>query len=92
MRFTRLFLFLGCFVTFGALAVLSPLAGTFGYYDNGPRFAFAPVFDPVDELQLQAAIAKEEAAAGDDERLKLLRDAEIRVALEDYRRLHSELG
>lgn len=55
-----------------------------------PLFAY---FDPVDELRLQAAIATEEAQASTaDERLKLLPGIEIRTALEDYSRLHWELG
>lgn len=82
----------GGLLAFATIAIL-PFTATFDrlYMREAPLF-FA-YLDPVDEVRMQAAIATDEANASTaDERLKLLPGIEIRVAMEDYQRLHYELG
>lgn len=91
MRYSRFTFFLGgCLAAFTCM-MLAPIA--FASYIGEPMTIVFMPFEPIDEIKLQAVIAREEAGAStDDERLKLLPSIETRAALEDYRRLHYELG
>lgn len=80
----------GCFAAL-SLMLLSPIA--VASYVGAPLSVVFMPFDPGDEIALQAAVAEGDIRGCTiDERLKLLPGIEIRTALEDYQRLHYELG
>lgn len=86
--------FLGGLLAAAMVYVFSPSFGSIYIdptYDREARsFAY---FSPVDEVRMQAALlADSNHQSCYDQRLKLIPDIKIRTALEDYRRLHWDLG